>query len=172
MRVRPSFYLGTRGHGHGNRGGLHGGRPPCHQNTSNYNVPRQHTTAYGNDQRGQDHGHHQGGPTDDNCNWYGIAGHCLRDCPDFTHELRRRAVTRKGQLVVNAAVTGDSSDEIDSNLDEFKDKLGLPYLPNNLVADLIEFNLAEPKLTKRAPWILDSGASTSVTDDVNAIKNL
>jgi hypothetical protein len=74
--------------------------------------------------------------------------------------------------VVNAAIAADSKDEMDSDLDDLKDKLGLPYLPENLIADIVDLNLAKTKLPKSAPWILDSGASTSLTGDASAIKNL
>ena len=170
--VKPSFYSGTRGRGHGSCGGLRGGRPPRHQNTQSYVVPRQHTSAYGGDHCHPDCDQRQVPSEVYYSNWCGIGGHRLRDCPAFTVELRKRAAVRKGQLTVNAAVVGASSDEPDSDLDDFKDKLGLPYLPDNLAADLIELNLAKPKAVKRAPWILDSGASTSVTGDVNAVRDL
>jgi hypothetical protein len=154
-RVQPSFYFGTCGHGRGSRGGLRGGRPPHPQ----YMVHRQAQNVYNTDQRL--HGNNQ--PNTDNyyCNWCGCSGHRLCDCPNFIHELRKRAIARQGKIVVNAAIAADSKDEMDSDLDDLKDKLGLPYL-----------NLAKTKLPKSAPWILDSGASTSLTGDASAIKNL
>jgi hypothetical protein len=93
-------------------------------------------TAYGNGQRDQDCVLRT--IDDSYCNWCGVTGHRLHDCPEFSNELRKHVTIRKGQLTVNAAITSDSSDDIDSDLDEVKDKLDFPYLLDNLAVSCRE----------------------------------
>jgi transposase InsO family protein len=162
-RVRPTFFSQQRGRGRGPRGGRHGGRSPRHQ----YIVPRQAAHTYGTSQDHDHQTHH--GPDDLYCNWCGIVGHRLRDCPEFTNELRKRAAVRKGKVSLNATVATDTAGELDGLL---TDKLGLPYLPDDLAADLLEANLLQTKPAKPLPWILDSGASASVTGNANTLTNL
>ena len=93
--------------------------------------------------------------------WCFKDSHLMRDCPDLSAELRRRADDhkKKSGTVANATTFSDSNEEFQE-----ADDVPAEDKENDCDLDQIEAHLT-------SSWCVDSGASKHITGDIDAFEN-